>query len=833
MKKRILAAVLAMLFCFAGCSGEEAPSDSSWSGTNDANWVAGTKAYKITEKELPTGVSLGDRYEIAAHYGTQFMTYDGKVGILMDKITQEQYDEKASEGSLILLGNYQFTLFNMRNKSYSSYALTQYDEKTETWSAWSGSAPVSITAMPDDGFATLMYDYAIVRWDEDGQELWRLTLEEYQDVLIEDPSRSTTLMSSIEGNLYLYTADSMTVFSQEGEHLYTAEIPASVKPLITWGTGSSNERIKYLGDFPNLVRDADGNVMFCYLEKSMDGGRGSYVCLPVDDAAKGFGERKELPDTAGSAPIFAPGYDVYYKTDLGLFGVNMGEMPVKLFSWVDIGLRLSMLSEVYVFSEDEMLVYQLENRHLNYVLIEADGLVKEDERQVIRIACDNTGSSNTTYKDIAAYAGTFNRYNDDYRVELIPYANETDGKTATEKLVNDMLTGNIPDIVVFNSRITPESLEKWDMFTDLYEFMDGDKRYKRDAFLNCVLTPFENDRGELPYLTTEYYVSTLVGKKSIFGDRSGWTFEEMLEMSGQMKEGQSIFALPTAQSENLPLETLSFLLPYLLEKYVDYENQTVSFDGSFRQLLEFCKNAPIYYSSGYGDPNKFQSDEVLLKPTSYSLTPYLADRYSYFPDGGITYIGYPQAESGVSGTVINPMIRLGITRQSKLKEGAWEFIKACLDEQAGQWDSYTKWSSYDTMTSQYFPATHEALDSLIEAASYFEFNITVRLTTNPTTKAESYGIGTSTNLPRENLSEVERQAIEETNRKNGTKVIRMTEDDAADLRELLDSINATYIRDNDTVSIILEDASAYFAGVKTLDEVVKLIENRVSTRISE
>ena len=44
----------------------------------------------------------------------------------------------------------------------------------------------------------------------------------------------------------------------------------------------------------------------------------------------------------------------------------------------------------------------------------------------------------------------------------------------------------------------------------------------------------------------------------------------------------------------------------------------------------------------------------------------------------------------------------------------------------------------------------------------------------------------------------------------------------------------TSLRADSTVwSIISEDAEAYFSGAKTLDETVKIIQNRVETYIAE
>lgn len=58
-------------------------------------------------------------------------------------------------------------------------------------------------------------------------------------------------------------------------------------------------------------------------------------------------------------------------------------------------------------------------------------------------------------------------------------------------------------------------------------------------------------------------------------------------------------------------------------------------------------------------------------------------------------------------------------------------------------------------------------------------------------------------------------------------------DDESELRGLIDSATATYNQDDAILSIISEEAATYFAGAKPLDEVVAIIEDRVTTVINE
>ena len=53
------------------------------------------------------------------------------------------------------------------------------------------------------------------------------------------------------------------------------------------------------------------------------------------------------------------------------------------------------------------------------------------------------------------------------------------------------------------------------------------------------------------------------------------------------------------------------------------------------------------------------------------------------------------------------------------------------------------------------------------------------------------------------------------------------------LYSLAEGITTAYMDDPAAMNIILEDANDYFIGRKSLDEVVKLIRNRVGILVSE
>ena len=61
----------------------------------------------------------------------------------------------------------------------------------------------------------------------------------------------------------------------------------------------------------------------------------------------------------------------------------------------------------------------------------------------------------------------------------------------------------------------------------------------------------------------------------------------------------------------------------------------------------------------------------------------------------------------------------------------------------------------------------------------------------------------------------------------------MTAEDVERIAEIATGVHKQLIYDENVYNIISEEASAYFAGKKSLAEVASLIENRVQTVISE
>lgn len=138
---------------------------------------------------------------------------------------------------------------------------------------------------------------------------------------------------------------------------------------------------------------------------------------------------------------------------------------------------------------------------------------------------------------------------------------------------------------------------------------------------------------------------------------------------------------------------------------------------------------------------------------------------------GVNYLGYPSDDGTGLALKADLGIELAMVATSNNKAGAWEYIKYTLSEE-------------NQGLSYFFP---------VRIASYDK-------------------------ICSELLNE------------DGSQV---TEEDIKACKELIESADIIVREDSSVLSIIEEEAAAYFAGDKTAEETAKIIQNRVQTYLSE
>ena len=368
----------------------------------------------------------------------------------------------------------------------------------------------------------------------------------------------------------------------------------------------------------------------------------------------------------------------------------------------------------------------------------------------------------------------FNRQSEKYRVVLEDYS--VYGDTAAQLLNAAMASKNAPDILLIGDSQNYGNMVGRKLFVDLYRFMDSDKSFDRFDYLDSILTAYETD-GKLYSLPNRFGIKTFAAKKSLLDTENGFLWKDFIEY---------------AASHDIAMFSPAYGRNDFLEAYVrfNYASSAVVGAGTprfdtpeFRAALEFAETlADASEFSGFRDDTQYIENRVLLSEEqvrgfdSYEIM----QKYT-FGGADAGYVGFP--DDGGNGSLIFTegfAYEFAILQSSRHKEAAWEFVRYFLLEDA-QMPRMTDgvWSSPFG-----FPVSKAALAKLRNIA---------------------------------------------TDEANGF----LTEEAADEVERLIRSATQASRTDRQLCGIVTEEASAFVSGHTSMDEVIKIIENRANTLFSE
>ena len=226
-------------------------------------------------------------------------------------------------------------------------------------------------------------------------------------------------------------------------------------------------------------------------------------------------------------------------------------------------------------------------------------------------------------------------------------------------------------------------------------------------------------------------------------------------------------------SWNTPENLFALCTPFCIGAYVDRENGTCSFETQgFYDYLTWCK------TWGGDGSTPAEPEQTLVRLSWISTLRQLAGRSEsaetvWFGEPGYTYAGFP-TESG-SGSAYRILSSLGISPQCRDPEGAKAFLLFCF--------------SY--LQEDALPANYALLRSEMDA--YME--------------------GKRTDWRGE--------------------ITRISESDAKQFYDLLDTITLLEGLDEPLAEIMGEEAAAYFAGDCSAEQAAKNIQSRATLYLQE
>lgn len=662
----------------------------------------------------------------------------------------------------------------------------------------------------DDGFAGYVTDNAFV----DSHE-FLFTPEENEIVKNACMSKfgKTAILTALDEELMLY------IFSADGEmsqKLNLGRLEYNIENDMTI-TANDDGFIININNEALLSVSADGtiqgeidcnNKMILGLSKNNEGVP-TVILENGGDTEIAHVIGTELSDLQNTAAPSSSPYAVCGGNDEYLLFANYndGLYGLKENTW----LRLTDYVD-NTFSSLELWGLQYTNENEFAALIKKGGdhrLVLLTERDISEINSRKTMTL-AVFGDASTYIGdeikTFNNTNENYRIEIKTY-NGGNYIENTELMREDILTGNMPDIIQNNpGQLSPDHFgARESLFVDMYELIDNDPQLSRDDFVDGYLEAMDFN-GKLLEISPGFTVNTMTVKNKYLDGQTVWTFDEMINIINSRPDGMGI--IPDFEVYPRSVYMLN-MIDYC--SFIDFEKASCCYDSDeFINIMKsvqenkigmtvaendsYLNNEDFGYSNG---ARNFIDDNYLINVmplhSAHDIQTVVKGEFNE----PCTFIGYPV--SGVSFTPDENRC-FSIMGNCEYPEGAWEFIR----------DSFFTDEFYSSQNSC-FPAIESSF------TKNFESEKSMSMYKNPATgEMESSDFYITDTL--ENAIYFDPFSDIEVEKYSGFVL------EAAKHRRRCDFT---------VFEILDEELTSYFEGERSAEETADIIQNRISIYLSE
>ena len=649
--------------------------------------------------------------------------------------------------------------------------------ETSTASYYAG--PAELTQDSDEywDYYTWANRYFLRRLDQNGGELSCTELDLSDCMMLNEgcvPDQAGNILLSF----FSYTGETcVAAFAEDGTEAYRLSSDGFITGLVRLGDG----RPAAMGSLPT--------------------GWGLQL---IDSGSRSFTESYPTPSGVYELIPGDENFDVYYTSGAELWGCRLEEQEFEsVLNWLDSGVNSDLLSHPTLRPDGTILA--VENSWsgrlgtASLVTLRPAPADAFEEKQTLTLA---TLSLDTEARSAIT---DFNRQNDSCRIEVLDYSAyniDPEDQAGLNKLLTEIIAGDLPDMLSL-SGLPYDQLAAKGLLEDLYPYLDADRELSREDFFPSVLNAMEIGGG-LYQVCPGFGITTAVAGRAAVGDRVGLSYGELDEVLAAMPEGCRIFSPNMTKSS-----VLYRCLPVSLDRLVDWDAGTCRFDSEeFLALLAFADRFPAEPPETEEELDGFtRLSRGLQLLRTESLTQFfdiqLDDAY-FGGEGGAVYVGYPSFD-GSSGSAIDLDAGFAMSAKCAHKEAAWDFLRTFMTEkyQAGIYLLPSNKARFEKNLAEAMIPTY-VLDA--------QGNYVLDEAGSPVEKAQAEFSGDGLTF----------------------KIYAVTQGQADRVRQLIEGCTgAIRTAGDDILSIVLEDAQAYFAGQKSAEEVARLIQGKVSLYMSE
>lgn len=269
--------------------------------------------------------------------------------------------------------------------------------------------------------------------------------------------------------------------------------------------------------------------------------------------------------------------------------------------------------------------------------------------------------------DLEQIVTKFNRYSQEYCVEIVDYFQKTgDYDRALEQIKLDLVTGKAPNIISL-SGIDTNMLSEKGVLVDLYDLMEKDGEFDCESLVSSVLRAYE-DGGHLYSIAPAFQLHSMWGYRDVTEGKCRVTFDELFRILE--KNGKDLNAIAGFSGDE---PVLTRLCTVSMDEFIDWNSGTCFFEGDyFKKVLSFAKEYKGNYTGGTYSERIRNREVVMSVGIISSVVDYQIQKKLFGED--VSFIGYPVTED--TGTVVSFRgSRVAINAKKENQKGAWEFVK--------------------------------------------------------------------------------------------------------------------------------------------------------------
>ncbi|MCD8327331.1 MAG: ABC transporter substrate-binding protein [Lachnospiraceae bacterium] len=421
-----------------------------------------------------------------------------------------------------------------------------------------------------------------------------------------------------------------------------------------------------------------------------------------------------------------------------------------------------------------------------------------EDIQALTVACVGIGREDDGSFSVPSLDEPIQQFQEEhegYQVVLTAYQRSAEAEEDELALLQrEIVSGEGPDVILFFGGYDMTDIVGG-YTEDLYSWLD--EGWEEEYFEN-ILDAFSYE-GKLLALPLSFTLKSIAVSEETAQNRSGWTMEELIDCYETAYEASGEELLLYAGE--IKKDVFALLLTANLSDFVDWETGECQFESeNFQKILEFANRFPeeLNLADDFSIAQAYAEGKCLIYPVSLSSVYDIAVPEVYFGEN-VTFIGYPARDG--NGTIISAgSLVVAISALSEQKEMAWEFISQFLEE-----DYQSEKITYG------FPISKTVLLEQIEAALDIEY--------------EEGSDGASTPVVKRKVSSELDGTIAE--------IYQITETQKEQLLQIIESVSKGTAFDSQLNSLILDETQGYFAGEKTAEETMEVIQSIAKMYVNE